>query len=358
MLDSIDLLIGLTVVMLALSMAVTMTTQFVVSAANTRGRHLRRGLADMLRQLDPALDDASSRKIADAVLLHPLVSATSLLRRPRLGAVVQREEFTKLLLGLANSGSLEPDARKALQTALANNGLPDPEKTLQDIRAATLQLEAAKPELAASARQTLAILQEGRSDLIAKVHSWFDQTMDRVSARFTASARAITFGGALLLAVALQVDTIALINRLNANDALREVVVEQAKAAVEQAKPAAPAGPAAEGSTTTAGQAGSAAPDAAAGGTSSIDIRYLLRQGLVAVPASWEQWRTGWSGINPLGVLLTALLLSLGAPFWYGVLQKLLQLRSVLARKDDDQRAARQETAQNGRPASGGSAPR
>jgi hypothetical protein len=41
-------------------------------------------------------------------------------------------------------------------------------------------------------------------------------------------------------------------------------------------------------------------------------------------------------------MLLTALLLSLGAPFWYGVLGKLLQLRSILAVKDDKQRAERQ----------------
>jgi hypothetical protein len=39
---------------------------------------------------------------------------------------------------------------------------------------------------------------------------------------------------------------------------------------------------------------------------------------------------------------MTALLLSLGAPFWYSLLGRLLQLRSVLAVKDDVQRAERQ----------------
>jgi hypothetical protein len=330
MLDSIDLLIGLSVVMLGLSMAVTVITQFVVSVANTRGRHLRRGLVDMLLQLDPALGAESSKKIADSILLHPLVSGTSLLRRSRLGAVVQREEFTKMLLALANGGNLEPAARGALQSALANNGIPDPEQTLRNIRSMTLQLEAASPEMAASARQALAIVQEARSDLVAKVHNWFDQTMDRVAQRFTASARAITFGGALLLAFALQVDTLELINRLNANDALRSALVERAKLA---------------------------SPGSAGGAASSIDFQYLLRQGLVHVPASWAQWSEGWEKINLAGVLLTAALLSLGAPFWYGLLQKLLQLRSVLARKDDEQRAARQGADAGGAPAAGSAAP-
>jgi hypothetical protein len=39
---------------------------------------------------------------------------------------------------------------------------------------------------------------------------------------------------------------------------------------------------------------------------------------------------------------VTGLLLSLGAPFWYNSLGRLLQLRSVLAVKDDRQRAGRQ----------------
>ena len=41
-------------------------------------------------------------------------------------------------------------------------------------------------------------------------------------------------------------------------------------------------------------------------------------------------------------MVITALLLSLGAPFWYGALGKLLQLRSALAVKDDAQRLERQ----------------
>ena len=41
-------------------------------------------------------------------------------------------------------------------------------------------------------------------------------------------------------------------------------------------------------------------------------------------------------------MLVTALLLSLGAPFWYSVLAQLLQLRSVLAFKEDKQRSERQ----------------
>ncbi len=52
------------------------------------------------------------------------------------------------------------------------------------------------------------------------------------------------------------------------------------------------------------------------------------------------------------GMLISILLLSLGAPFWYNVLKDLLKLRSDIAGKDDTQRAERQSTA----PPSDGSA--
>ena len=55
MLKSLDVLIGLTVIMLALSMGVTMLTQFATAMLNSRGRHLRRGIIDLLNQIDPAL---------------------------------------------------------------------------------------------------------------------------------------------------------------------------------------------------------------------------------------------------------------------------------------------------------------
>ena len=40
---SLDVLIGLAVIMLALGMAVTLITQFVTTVLNTRGQNLRRG---------------------------------------------------------------------------------------------------------------------------------------------------------------------------------------------------------------------------------------------------------------------------------------------------------------------------
>jgi hypothetical protein len=318
MFKSIDVLIGLAVIMLALSMAVTVITQFVIAVINTRGAHLKRGLTDLLTQLDPALEERIAGAVATAILTQPLVCSTL----HRLGSVVHREEFTKLLLDLARDPSaLEPTAKAALKKALENNGIANPDAVLKNIRKVTLQIEATYPHLASDVRQTLAILREAPCDLVAKVHSWFDQTMDRVSQRFTATTRAITFAGALLVAFALQVDTVGLVNRLAADDALRQAFVQQATGMQ----------PPATGAATTA----------------TIDrqyLQFLAQNGLIVIAPNPSQWMERWAGVNVFGVLVTALLLSLGAPFWYNALSKLLQLRSALAVKDDTQRAARQAT--------------
>lgn len=336
MLKTLDILIGLTVIILALSMAVTVVTQTITTIVNSRGRHLRRGLVDLLQQLDPGLGPELSKSVATTILRHPLVSGatasiTGLFGGPRLGSVVHREEFTKLLMALATehgSGTLDARAKEALIRALTANGVENPSETLKNIRQMAMQLERSAPELSHMARQNLAILHAAESDLVAKINNWFDQTMDRTSQRFTASTRVITFVGAFVIAFALQVDTPAIVNRLAADDQLRNQLVEDARAVYEQQQQA---------------NSGNAA-EAAKSEIEKMGDRHramLSAAGLIRLPTG-DGWKNGYSPNTILGMLITALLLSLGAPFWYSVLGKLLQLRSVLAAKDDTQRAERQ----------------
>jgi len=340
-LKSIDVLIGLTVVLLALSMAVTVVTQTLTTIVNSRGRHLRRGLVDLLQQLDPQLTEAVSKTVATKILTHPLVSGSNTpiaAIGPRLGNVVHREEFTKLLMGLACDGGTDQlgDSKQALKSALKKNGIDNPEQALKNIRQLALQLERSQPELSSIARQNLAILHAAESDLVAKVNNWFDQTMDRTSQRFTASTRAITFGGAFIVAFALQVDTPAIVNRLAADDALRQQFVSEAKNLYEKT-----------GATSSA--------DSEEAALSRKYQTLFSATGLINLPTS-DAWSEGFTSKTMLGMLLTALLLSLGAPFWYNVLGQLLRLRSILAVKDDAERADRQTTDATP-PASAGSKP-
>ena len=269
MLHSLDVILELTVVMLVASMAVTVLTQIYTSLRNTRGAHLRSGLVDILKHLDPDVTASIAQEISGAILSHPLIHDSS----RRLGSVVHRDEFTQLLMEVASghgAQALREETRTILIRVLLANGIADPDSSLKAIRTAALELEAAHPEVASHLRREMAILLAAKSELIAKINGSFDQTIDRVSARFTLTARQVSLIAAFLVALALQLDSVALIKRL------------------------------ASGDTTPHNQ-----------------------------PASWA------------GIVLSTLLLSLGAPFWFEALKDLLRLRSAMAGKDDLQRAAR-----------------
>jgi hypothetical protein len=308
MLKSIDILIGLTVVMLVASMAVTVFTQFINGILNRRGRELHSGLADLVRQIDPNIRLAAAEEISRAVLTHPLVRGIG-----GMGSVIHREEFTKILVELAageSTAQLEASAAQALKDALARNGITDPAATLRNVRNEALELEKSHPGLANNVRWSRAFLKHASSAALAKVNGWFDQTMDRVSERFTFHTRVVTFIGAVLVAGIIQLDTVSLINRLAMDDALRASLVASAQSVQRDQ-----------------------------------DYRQLLEtRGVLLLPHSVGSWLDGWGRINPFGVVISAMLLSLGAPFWYSALGRLLALRSVLAEKDDNQRKQRQET--------------
>ena len=116
-------------------------------------------------------------------------------------------------------------------------------------------------------------------------------------------------------------------NRLSADEKMREAFVSQGSAAYSELQKRE-----SDQTSTTALSA------------SAIDQQYrsfLAEYGVISLPGQGE-WSERWNSVNPYGVGVTVLLLSLGAPFWYKALGQFLNLRSLLASKDDSQRAARQ----------------
>ncbi len=346
MLKILDVLIGLATVMLLFSMVVTLITQSILTAIQSRGRNLKDGLAGLLKQLDSTLPDKFADDISEALLKHPLVAGQGVLKWSALGSVIHRDEFTTLLMEMASGQSpqpLEGAAKDALIKLLKNNGINDPAGALKNIRDFALQLEAADPTLTNSVRHGLAIVQEAKSEYVAKIHGWFDQTVDRVSQRFTANAHAITFVVGLVVAFAVQLDTIALVNRLASDEAIRAAVQAEAPALLKDAEAQQ------KQSAQTPGDQMKLAP------AQQQLYDTLNKNGLIVAPVWKFSWPSSWKEIKNIvsvspalragqipGILISSLLLALGAPFWYKALQTLLKLKSTIAQKDDQQRKARQ----------------
>jgi hypothetical protein len=331
MLHSIDLLIGLSVVMLAVSLVVTLLTQFVVEAANMKGEALCRGIADLIHLIDHGIGCEKARIIAEQVLRDELVSERHWGGKRLLAPAIHREELIKLLLAFAmDYRKREPtdpesvkQARQKLIASLADNGIASPKASLDKIRMAALKLEKSHPELSNSERANRAILAQPPSDFVGMVHGWFDQTIDRVTDRFTRNVRLLTFAISFVVAFTIELDTVALMNRLSADDTIRQQVVAVAIRALPDPK--------------------AAKDPAAAEGTLVEQVGKLAGTDIIELPAGPGDWAQALGRHWP-GILLSTILLSLGAPFWYEALKSLLKLRSVVLNKDDDQRKERQTT--------------
>jgi hypothetical protein len=312
MLKTLDVVIGTITVLLLFSMGVTVITQVISTALQNRGKHLLDGLTSLLSQLG-IQKQIWAKQIALALLEHPLVAETG----GRLGTVLHREEFIKLLLDLASgngAGSLPEDARAALLSALKMGGIADPGAALNNIWAMAGQIEATNPELANHVRDGLAIAHEAASNFVVRTNFWFDSTIDRVNHRFANSTRWVTIAVALGITLCVQLDVLAVVNRLNADDQVRAFA-------------------------TRAGN------ELAANGDISkpaVEYGLLNNAGLVTIPDA-TNWVVRIKDVRRWpGMALSVLLLSLGAPFWYNILKDMLGLRSQLARNDSAQRQQRQ----------------
>lgn len=368
MLKTLDILIGATTVLLLFSMAVTVVTQAVTSLLDKRGKHLLAGLASLLQHLGIQTRD-TAETIAKAVLTHPMVAAA----KGKLGTLVSREEFTTLLLDLASgqgAASLEGDALTELQDLLKKNGVPDPAQTLNNIRRMALMLETSNPQLANHVRSELAIVRECATDYVVKVNAWFDQTIDRVSQAFTKHAHRVTIAAAFVVVIAVQLDILAVVDRLSIDDQFRNAVVgpvakqftdsvvppsNSTPPAPSATLPAANSAPSAAGAaatpappTSTAAEAGGQPPPTNAGSQtkpqldSKLYYNLLDAAGLITLPTDKSWVEKIQEPRKYPGMIIAALLISLGAPFWYNILKDLLGLRSTLAQNDDAQRAQRQ----------------
>ena len=397
MLQTLDVLIGFTLVMLVVSMAVTMITQFISSSLfNIRGTALRQGLSRLMALMDQGLKVDEAARIIDHILRNPLIGGARLIGNKRdLATVVHREELIKLILDFAVPGDAEradeqetpgeQSLRNKLRASLKRNGIPNPEAILEKVRAEVLKLEQAQPELSHSARLNMALLAHAQSDYLSKFNSWFDQSVDRVSDLFTKRVWLVTALVSMVLAFAVQLDSITLMNRLSTDKVLRDKIVAAAMADPESLDPAKlggtteVSGGAGQGNEATAAdgndsEAVADAPTNESAGSSDgpangstaqgqpknikelnerIDAAgygYLREVGLIAPPKSvgdwWGRWKNPPQGFWPFlfGILLSAALLSLGGPFWYSALANLLKLRSVASRKEEVQRAERQTT--------------
>jgi hypothetical protein len=141
-----------------------------------------------------------------------------------------------------------------------------------------------------------------------RIESWFDDAMDRASGVYKRNVQAFLFAVGLLLAVLIGADSLRFVSSLYLNPVLRAALLAQA----QNASP--PSG-------------SPSIPDLAAGLEpygdlfGYGDVPTTARPGDRPLALFWLQ--------KAVGALITAFAVAVGAPFWFQLIQKLVNLRGT-----------------------------
>lgn len=302
--EILDVAIGLILLFLLMSLVCSSIKEALETVFKYRARDLERGIREIFGDIDRTGLSAEFYK-------HPLINA--LFQGPynrknikNLPSYIPGKTFSLALMDLVRSVggkpmAEEPSAVAGFRAMVAN--LPQD----STIRGALLPLIDAGGNDMARVRQN--------------IEDWYNSSMDRVSGWYKRRTQKIIAGIGLGLAVLVNADSVSIARYLNTNQTARSVIVSQL------------------------------AKSAHSGGPSTSDLAdplgYLERQG--GVPLGWifvpepdqkpadfvRDWRRapvsfgGWM-LKIAGLLFTAFAISLGAPFWFDVLNKFMVIRSTV----------------------------
>lgn len=296
--------IGIAFVYLLLSLMCTILNEWVAGFMAMRSQNLEAGIRHLL-------SDPDGTGLAKEFYEHPLIKGLS--KPGKRPSYVPSHLFALALLDLVApvDRAAGPKAfTRARQTVAA---LPD------------VQLQ----------KVLLTCLDEAGNDLkVARenVERWFNDAMDRVSGWYKRKTQLIVLGLALLVTLAVNADTIMIANSLSRDSVLRAAVIAAAQETAKQPPPEIP-GPAAGEGVTAPRTTESKAPL-----TRITQLREELQQ--LQLPIGWS-WGKGDSRRVPdpndiqgwfmkvLGLLFTTVAVSLGAPFWFDMLNKLINIRAA-----------------------------
>lgn len=376
----LEVAIGLAFIYLLLCLVCSMAKEWIASAwLKSRPKTLFKGIKSLLK--DP--------EIIYSFYKHPLINA--LAKRPPLEEPqnLSPTETEKKLKGTMRK---QPSSIPSRTFALTVLDLLAPTKdatgpqTLAHIRNAVSQQT--DPKYAWIKGALLPLFDAAQDDLAKaqkNLEQWFDDAMERVSGWYKRRTQLYLLILALFICAAMNVDTFAIANSLYRDNVLRSMVVAAAeKRAREPLQAAAPlSSPTKAGEQVTpaevksppAGKETSPAPAPANPTTTeekkppntiqeaiaqvqalNLPIGWVKKPYLKTlecrqiasykyVPLDWElkpaDQQSWW--FKSLGWIFTALAISLGAPFWFDLLNKLVNLRGAGKTPEKEAEAEKQK---------------
>jgi hypothetical protein len=339
---ALDVVIGLVFVYLLYSLLGTLIQEIIATNIGLRGKILEKAIK---RMLDDSGKSQGS-KLSAEFYKHPLIKYLAdgswpLKKKP---SYIDPQTFSKVVIDLLRGQDVQPGSadRPLIQQSLTDKKiLWDPTVSIEDETALYLK----------------SIWADAQGDVIkfkASLENWFNEMMDRTTGWYKKYTQLILLFVGLAIAIVFNVDTIKIISKLQSNPTIRNQVLEQADAFAK-------ANPnldekivqtEAKINTKIWSKADSVnlSKKALTEDVASKKLRdTLFDQATKLVGNNIDNvnsllaigWKPGgftnddnFQAVSIIGWLLTALAISMGAPFWFDLLNKLMQLRGSIAPKD------------------------
>ncbi len=293
MLGFLEVVIGIVFVLLLLSLLATTLMELLAAGLSLRGKNLENALRNMLASADP--EERVLQDFKDNALYKQL--SQHFRSRRYAPSYIPDESFQSILFEIILKGEA-------------------PEKMLEKIE------ELPDPDLRRVLRQ---FLQDAEYELDAfkeRVRKWYNDVMDRASGWYKRHTQKILVAIGMGIAVIFNADTIAIYERLESDPESLQQILELAEtyAGAEKESPI----PVATEEETVQQQ--------------MDKVRSLINNEInhAASPLGlgWDEANVegltawGWSA-KVLGWIVTAFAITLGAPFWFDLLNRLVHLRNA-----------------------------
>lgn len=314
----LDVAIGLVFVYLLLAIMCTAANEWIATLLKTRSKLLKEALLQLLDRQATSKDGPTAGFVGE-FYEHPLI--TGMMRGGKHPGYLSAGAFTSAITDIVTAEKAGAIAFKDLEDGV--NKLPD-----GDVK-----------------RALLALLRRSGGDLESAhraIEAWFDDAMDRVTGWYKRKTQIWTIIIAIVITVFANADSVQIARRLWNDPVLRAKVVAEAGTRAKKPPPTVeypdkdnptePKVTASEGNTVSEDekkalgellgwppQPGAASGESAAAASGSGGLLATIRaDGLVSILST-----------HFLGWFLTILAVSLGAPFWFDMLNKFINIRSA-----------------------------
>ncbi|MES2444986.1 MAG: hypothetical protein V4574_19345 [Pseudomonadota bacterium] len=340
-LDILDVAIGVVFVFCLLSLLATSLRELIETWLQVRAVTLEQGIRELL-------NDPDGTQATDKLFKHPLISSLfrgtydpAKLKDPiipwakktskryalksNLPAYIPARNFALALMDFAGADG---------KASVSGSGEP---LTIDRLKAGIAQI----PEERIKQAMLVAVDQaEGKIENVrVNIEKWFDSSMDRVSGWYRKHTQWLILIIGLVLAIGLNVDTLRLASTLQTNSSLRSVVVAEAEATVTRVRTNGATDEKALSAAVTCGEA--KLPDGVSCAQHRLEsmgfpVGWNKRPAWIWEPGFWAS-KDSWLPNNfgawlaaLFGWLITAVAISIGAPFWFDTLNRLMVIRSTV----------------------------